>query len=145
MKRGGWLEERGSKRTTTGGSGRAFRALRYPSFWRVASFKHTPLLCLRVVCFCLLCFGLLRLGSLGFCFALSLLWCDDVWCLEVGARLASCEVNHPTVASLSAQLRGCRCPNPTMSEVRRDGEPHSILTRTTTNTELTPVSKSNQI
>ena len=35
-------EERGSWRTrTTGGSGRVES---YPSFWRVASFKHTPLL-----------------------------------------------------------------------------------------------------
>ncbi len=46
-------------------------------------------------------------------------------CMVVVPRLASREVNHPTVASLSAQLRGCRCPTPTMSE----GDSHTAHTQ----------------
>ena len=62
MKRGGWLEERGSKRTTTGGSGRALGLLGTPHFgaWRL--LNTPPLLCLAfgfaLLCFAWVCFGL---------------------------------------------------------------------------------------
>jgi len=60
----------------------------------------------------------------------------------VGPRLASREVNHPTVASLSAQWRGCRCTTPTMSEgiastISQQGK-QAIRT-------LRPASKSNRM